>query len=384
MGKKTDEAEADATETKEAANKEETEEGKTATPKKSKAKASGKAKPKAKAKVSTGKVPLKKPSSKKGNSTQEEQGGGKQKGTKQSLAEKTKDWEALAKKEDDGQEAGEEDEGSGEGGERDELRELGKARKFRKMSDANAIPAHILDLINEQSKKAANPRKEKSTLINKLFQKNEKGGYDMVADDPVFEQAREAYHIRFGKDQDTGMPKDVFLWSHFHGNEPALEKAISNGSVQEYQQGGLSWCSFRKTKAGIESGTKQQLQLKSGPVQVEKKQYAALTRAFSSIALTFDDSDEGEKEEQRAPAKQQKQIEAAGLTKEMTEVLADAKQAHERLHQTAMKLLGKCTNDTDKKKFKETVLSIKAWVQKNDNVLTWQEIFFFFCCCCCV
>lgn len=173
MGKKTDEDEAGATETKEAANKEETEEGKPATPKKAKTpKGKAKAKASGKAKASTGKVPLKKPSSKKGNSTQEEQGGGKQKGTKQSLAEKTKDWEALAKKEDVGQEAGEEDEGSGEGGEGDELRELGKARKFRKMSDANAIPAHILDLINEQSKKAANPRKEKSTLINKLFKKN--------------------------------------------------------------------------------------------------------------------------------------------------------------------------------------------------------------------
>jgi hypothetical protein len=68
-------------------------------------------------------------------------------------------------------------------------------------------------------------------------------------------------------------------------------------------------------------------------------------------------------------------LEAEGLTKEMTEVLADAKQAHERTHQAAMKLLGKCTNGTDKKKFKETVISIQAWAQKNHNVLTWKESF---------
>ena len=51
----------------------------------------------------------------------------------------------------------------------DEPGDHGKARKFRKMSDAEAIPAHILDLIHEQSKKASNPRKEKSSLVNNLF-----------------------------------------------------------------------------------------------------------------------------------------------------------------------------------------------------------------------
>ncbi|CAL1149260.1 unnamed protein product, partial [Cladocopium goreaui] len=178
-------------------------------------------------------------------------------------------------------------------------------------------------------------------------------------------------------DQDTGMPSDVFLWSTFQGNEQALEKAISNGSVQEYQQDGVTFCSFRKTKAGIESGTQQELHVKSGQVELDQGQYTALSRAFSSIALTFDDeTEEGteQKAESLGQEKQLKQLEAEGLTKEMTEVLADAKQAHERTHQAAMKLLGKCTNGTDKKKFKETVISIQAWAQKNHNVLTWKEL----------
>ena len=85
------------------------------------------------------------------------------------------------------------------------------------------------------------------------------------------------------------MPSDVFLWSTFQGNEQALEKAISNGSVQEYQQDGVTFCSFRKTKAGIESGTQQELHVKSGQVELDQGQYTALSRAFSSIALTFDD-----------------------------------------------------------------------------------------------
>ena len=153
----------------------------------------------------------------------------------------------------------------------DEPGDHGKARKFRKMSNAETIPAHILDLIHEQSKKASNPRKEKSSLVNNLFKQ------------------KKAFFTRFGKDQDTGMPSDVFLWSTFQGNEQALEKAISNGSVQEYQQDGVTFCSFRKTKAGIESGTQQELHVKSGQVELDQGQYTALSRAFSSIALTFDD-----------------------------------------------------------------------------------------------
>ena len=348
---------------------------------KSKAKTKAKAKAKAKAKSVTKQL-TKKPSMKEVPKTKDEKAGGK----KESLMDKTKVWESLGNKQKqnpDGEEAENEEDDQEE--DHDEFRDHGKARKFRKMSDAGAIPAHILDLINEQSKKALNPRKEKSSLINNLFKKNSKGGYDMIADAPVFEQAKEAFFTRFGKDQDTGMPKDVFLWSTFQGNEQALAKAIANGSVQEYNQGGTTFCSFRKTKAGFESGTKQGLHLKSGQVDLDKGQYSALSRAFSSIALTFDDETE-EGTEQRAESmgqgKQLKQLEAEGLTQEMTEVLADAKQAHERLHQAAMKLLGKCTNDTDKKKFKETVISIQAWVQKNHNVLTWKESFCCSCCCC--
>ena len=61
----------------------------------------------------------------------------------------------------------------------------------------------------------------------------------------------------------------------------------------------------------------------------------------------------------------------------MADVLADAKSAHEKLHAQAMKLLAKCSSDTDKKKFKDTVLKIKQWIQKNENVLTWKDSWIF-------
>ena len=127
-----------------------------------KAKAKSKAKEKAKAKSVTKQL-KKKPSMKEVPKTKEEKAGGK----KESLMDKTKAWETLGKKQDpDGEETENEEDDQEDN---DEPGDHGKARKFRKMSDAEAIPAHILDLIHEQSKKASNPRKEKSSLVNNLF-----------------------------------------------------------------------------------------------------------------------------------------------------------------------------------------------------------------------
>ena len=69
------------------------------------------------------------------------------------------------------------------------------------------------------------------------------------------------YYKRYGKDESTGFPKDVFLWQTFHGNKEALEAAIANGSVQEYKKDGVQFYSFQKSKTGVESGTNNDLKV---------------------------------------------------------------------------------------------------------------------------
>ena len=256
-------------------------------------------------------------------------------------------------------------------------RDHGKARKFKKMSDAGAVPEHILDLINEQSKKSNQPRQAKTALINKLFEKNGKGGYDMVINKPVFQQHKESWSNRYGKDECQGSPKDVFLYQVFHGAAEALEAAIRNGSVMQYDQGGTTFCSFRRTVAGMSGGSAVKLKAASEQ-EVSKEQFKLLGKSFSSLALAFDDQERVAEEAAEAAgssksATSTKFLETSGLTPAMAEVLSEAKACHERLYSQAMKLLSKCTSDEDKKKFKKTIMAIKEWMTKDENVLTWKD-----------
>ena len=72
------------------------------------------------------------------------------------------------------------------------MRHHGKARKYKKLLGAKAIPDHILEMIEVETKKSPTPRAQKTELINKLFTKDGKGGFQMVANQPVFENFKEA------------------------------------------------------------------------------------------------------------------------------------------------------------------------------------------------
>ena len=184
----------------------------------------------------------------------------------------------------------------------------------------------------------------------------------MKAHQPVFESHKEAYHKRYGKDESEGMAKIVFLYKIFHGSEEALKKAIAEGAVQEWEQDGLTMCSFKRQVSGVEKGAQASSHLSIGEVEVKGDQFKALSKAFSNMGWEF-----GE------PSSGPKSIEYAGLTDKMKEVVQDAKQAMERLQQQALKLLGKCSDEDSKKSFKATVLEIKEWIQKDDHVLTWKD-----------
>ena len=84
----------------------------------------------------------------------------------------------------------------------------------------------------------------------------------------------------------------MFLWQTFHGNEVALENAIAKGSVTEYKKDGVEFCSFKRSMAGVESGANNDMKVSGGLVDLKQKQYDALSRAFSSLALSLEDSDD--------------------------------------------------------------------------------------------
>ena len=232
-------------------------------------------------------------------------------------------------------------------------------------------------MIEVESKKQTNPRAYRTNLINKLFESNGKGGYQMTATKPEFEVYREAWHRKYGRDERKGTPRQVFLWQVFHGQKDALENAISEGHVQVWDQDGTEFCGFRQTVAGVEKASQEMQKLYAGKVHLEKDEFSTMRKAFSNMSWEFG-LENKQLEEASSSVVNQKSIEQAGLTKAMEEMLSEAKQAQERLLTTCLKLLGKCTDESDKRAFKGTVMEIKDWVNKNDTVLTWKD-----CCSCC-
>lgn len=255
-----------------------------------------------------------------------------------------------------------------------EGRDKGKGRKYKKMLDAKAIPVHIVDMIEEQSKKQTKPREWKTKCINALFESDGKGGYVMKPHKPMFESHKEAYHKRFGLDEKEGMQKTVFLYKVFQGNEQGLERAIQEGGVQQWEEDGQQMCAFRRVRTGIEKASMQSQKVTSGSARLESSQFQVLSKAFSNMGWDFGNGQQSQVEApgSSASASAPKPIENCGLTETMKSVMQDAKQAMERLQVSALKFIGKCSDDAAKKNFKSTVMEIKEWIAKDEHVLTWQ------------
>ena len=300
---------------------------------------------------------------------------GKQK--KASLHEKLKEWKGLSL-EEDAPEEGEESQEEGDSGEESalaegkaQLRDFAKARKYKRLQDKGAIPSHILDMIENVSKTKEKPREFKSALINNLFEGDGKGGYKLCSNKPMFESHKEAYHRQYGKDQTKGLPRDVFLFQSFHGYEQALDAAIGRGSVQQWVEDGIEYCGYRGTLAETEKSNLDMMKLREGEKKVSQDQHSALAKSFKSLAWSFGDVEEGAQSSFSGakPAKP-KQKALAGLTKQMKELVTEAKSAHERLLGAAMKMIGKCSSLEDKKEVKTAGMDLKQWVTWNDHGLT--------------
>ena len=259
-----------------------------------------------------------------------------------------------------------------------EYRDKGKGQKWKKMCDANAIPSHILQMFNQEAKKQKNPRIWKTKIINKLFSKNKKTGkYEMVANQPFFNDFKEASSSDFGKEQVKGEPKSVF--SKFHGSQEGLAHSIALGDVLEWEQDGTTWCSYKSTTAGTKKKNTQKTQVGKGQVEITDEQHSFLNKSLKSMCWTFGQGQPASgaaSSSQLPPAKRTKAIEMEGLTPKMVEMLTEAKMAIERQLNTALKLV-KDSPDEQKQTLKGIIMTIKAAVQKAEHMLLFKD-----CCVC--
>lgn len=129
-------------------------------------------------------------------------------------------------------------------------RHKGKAEKFAKLLKAGVLPPHIAHMWTVESKKQPSTRQYQTQLINKLMKKQADGSYALDCEQNFFEEYRQVFTEQKAKDSQKGMPRNVFLHTHFHGNEAALKESITSGEVTSSKDPdtGIEFLSFRVLK----------------------------------------------------------------------------------------------------------------------------------------
>ncbi|CAE7458459.1 unnamed protein product [Symbiodinium sp. CCMP2592] len=345
---------------------------------KAKAKAKGESKPPAKtpkAKSTAKATPQPKAKkTKPGKQLKEGDNNNKNVTRQESFADKALQWKLAAEDKAEAQEKpkeepeAEEQDGDEEDDQGGEKRDLAKARKFKRMSDAGAIPEHIQEVLSKAKTRAA-----KTELINELFDKNDKGKLIMKSDKPVFETTKQAKHQKFGRDETMGAPKDVVLHRDYHGDEKALDASIARGTVMVWLQDGVEFAGYRQTVAGIGKTVEDKHQAKSGAKEITDETFQALDKAFRAMTFSFDQDDQPRQAIAAEAASSKEPPVLKQFTESQQALLEEAKGAMERLHSAAMRMISKCSQAKDKESFKPHMLAMKSWMDRDDHLLLWKE-----------
>ena len=347
---------------------------------KAKATAKGKALPKSKAKSKakaksqpTGKSP--KPGKQNNEADNKDNKSPRPVTRQESFADKAYQWKLAAEEKNEAQEKAEEEQEPQEhDGDLDDddgseaKRDLAKARKFKRMADAGAIPEHIQEALSK-----AKTRASRTSLINELFEKNDRGKLILKADKPVFQTKKAAKHQKFGRDETIGVPKDVLLHRDYRGDETALEASIAKGTVVVWRQDGVEFAGYRQTVAGIGKVVEDKSETKSGEKEINNDTFQVLDKAFRGMTFSFDQDDQPRQAIAAEPASSKEPQVLKQFTDAQKSLLEEAKGAMERLHSGSMRMISKCSQAKDKESFKPHMLAMKAWMDRDDHLLLWKE-----------
>ena len=273
-----------------------------------------------------------------------------------SLNEKVSSWKkGLAKNENEG-------EGDEEEVELDGARDKGKGQKFAKLK--SSLPAHIIDLSENEARKHPQPREFRSLIINKLFTKLPNGHYALNAKDPMFTEHKTIMDKKFGVDEHMAFPRSIMRGKYFNGSDQALEDAVADGSMKKTVVDGEEFFAFRMIRAGIEK-TATLTQDISKKKNITNDQYALMSQTISSLGWTFDFS-----------AKVQvKALENGKLTDEMATLLGQAKDSNDKLHKEALKMCAKLAPDSKHYgPLKKGITTMDKNLNNIGHVLTWKEL----------
>ena len=349
-----------------------------ATPKAAKGKGTVAAKTKAapKSKTKALKPILKKPSSN-GAPFKKPAAGGSS-GSKNKIFELCNKWEKGVPETDPNKE-GEEEEPEVSDPETDpdatEKRNKYVGLKFQTMRKQGKIPQHILDVVD-----SAVTRSGKTSLMNKLFQKDKSGSWIMQTNHPSFKHTTTSHDKSFGKEQQNSYPRTIMIHLYFNGIEQAFLSALDEGDVfpVETQDGsGKMFYSFWSNKSGKVKELDKAMQLSTGEVELSANDHAQMQKGMKSLGGSSKDKPGLEDE----PTPKEHQL-ALTAGKEETlpfdkvvGILQEAKEAAEKLLKDIAKVLPSLNSHPDLKlESKDAFQILTTNANTVSNILVWQEL----------
>ena len=123
-------------------------------------------------------------------------------------------------------------------------RDKTKGQKYAKMKAKGCLPDHVLDLVEQESARSANPRAFKTNAINKLFVKDNKGHLALNLDDDLFQEHKTIYHKKYAKEEEKALPETIMRGLYFQGKAELMEEAKRNGDIEQIQ-GSLATTCFQ-------------------------------------------------------------------------------------------------------------------------------------------
>ena len=137
-----------------------------------------------------------------------------------------------------------------------EGRDKGKALKYQRMKEQGALPAHIVHLIEQESKKSTSKRAFVTNAINKLFSRQEDGSSSLNLKDPLFQKA---------------LPESVMCGLYFNNNVQAFQNALKKGEIARVEDDhGIPYFAFKSFEIGRVDG-KSLTQTRTGHQSLTKE-----------------------------------------------------------------------------------------------------------------
>ena len=348
---------------------------------KQKAKASAKSKEKGKTKGDKTKKTKGKPDKDKEKDKEKEEEGDKKKKKNKSLRELTSEWKKGTRNQEEEEATKEEQEKkdgeAAEGGTAEEKRDYNKARKFNKLVQKNALPHGIAEMLKEIEQSEA-PRKNKTKLVNSLFDESEDGTLIANSSNPQFLTFKAMWKQRVEKDTMEGEPRTLFLHKNFHGNKEALQEAINLGEVSEMMKDGISYCCFPRFKISTEKASLDKSELRSDSA-VTTESHAMLAAAFSKLSKHGSaGAVEGSQEVATGSnTLHQIALPAPPNWKSLEPLVVQAKTALDRLEKDMYKLkprVDSCPDPALLTQLKELLVDCTNAKKDVDHLVTWKEL----------